>query len=311
MRRYSVSTMQSRRTAVPTDAYLSLLTTMALFGSAFASSKTVVGELPHQVAALLRFGGGAAVLVVITAALTRRRSTAGRLSRRQIVRCGSAGLLGVFAYNVCFFWGLSLAPSIDGSIIVPVLSPVLTAAALMAVGQERATVPRAGGLLLGLLGAAVFVLGIRGTDGGLTGQRLAGDLLYLLGAATWAAYSIISKKVLTGVDPLRATTVGTAVGAAALAAVAVPAMPGVDWPAVSSTAWANVAYLALGPTALAYLLFYRALAKVSASTATVMMFAVPVFGITCAVVFLDESFTTWQVVGSVIMLVGAVLALDL
>jgi hypothetical protein len=42
--------------------YLHLLVTMALFGGAFASSKTVVGELPHQVAAALRSGGGALVL---------------------------------------------------------------------------------------------------------------------------------------------------------------------------------------------------------------------------------------------------------
>ncbi|WP_447007702.1 hypothetical protein ACRAKI_15045 [Saccharothrix isguenensis] len=42
--------------------YVHLLVTMAVSGSALASSKTVVGELPHQVAAALRFGGGALVL---------------------------------------------------------------------------------------------------------------------------------------------------------------------------------------------------------------------------------------------------------
>ena len=44
----------SGRAAVPADAYLSLLATMAFFGSAFASSKVVVEQLPHQVAALSR-----------------------------------------------------------------------------------------------------------------------------------------------------------------------------------------------------------------------------------------------------------------
>jgi len=298
----------SARPAVPADAYLSLLATMVFFGSAFASSKVVVEQLPHQVAALLRFGGGAVILIVISAVLSVRRADSSRLTWRQIVRCGLVGLLGVFAYNLFFFWALSLAPSIDGSIIVPVLSPVLTAAALMVAGAERTTVSRGAGLLLGLVGAAAFFLGIRG--GGFSGSRLLGDVLFLLGAAAWAAYSIVSKRVLVGMESLRATTIATAVGALALLVPAAPALTAVDWASVSGTAWANVGYLAVGPTAVAYLLFYRGLAKVSPSTATVMMFAVPVFGIACSVFFLGESFTAWQVVGSIIMLAGALLAVN-
>jgi len=300
----------TNRSAAPIDAYLSLLATMAFFGSAFASSKVVVDQLPHQVAAVMRFGGGAVILLVIAAVMSRRNPGAARLTWSQVCRCGFVGLLGVFAYNLFFFWGLSLAPSIDGSIIVPVLSPVLTTAALMIAGKEGASLARGGGLLLGLGGAVVFFLGIRGTDGELSGSRLLGDLLFLLGAGAWAAYSIASKKVLIGLDPLRATTVATAVGAAALLVFAVPAVSEVDWAGVTGTAWANIAYLMVGPTAIAYLLFYRGLAKVSASTATVVMFAVPVFGITCAIVFLGESFTGWQILGSLVMLCGALLAVD-
>jgi hypothetical protein len=37
---------------------------MAFFGSAFASSEAVVDSMPHQVAALLRFGGGAIILAI-------------------------------------------------------------------------------------------------------------------------------------------------------------------------------------------------------------------------------------------------------
>ncbi|NMO50548.1 DMT family transporter [Actinoplanes sp. TBRC 11911] len=299
----------SGRSPVPVDAYLSLLGTMAFFGSAFASSKVVVEQVPHQVAAVLRFGGGALILLVIAAAMSRRRPDAPRLSWRQVVRCGLVGLLGVFAYNMFFFWGLTKAPSIDGSIIVPVLSPVLTTGALMVTRAERTTRSRAVGLVLGLLGALVFFLGIDEV-GGLGSSRIAGELLFLLGAVAWAAYSIASKRVLVGMDPLRATTVATTIGALFLLIFAVPAVSDTDWGALSGTVLANVIYLAIGPTAVAYLLFYRGLSKVSPSTATVMMFAVPVFGIACSVLFLGESFTAWQIIGSLIMLMGALLAVN-
>jgi drug/metabolite transporter (DMT)-like permease len=278
---------------------------MAFFGSAFASSKVVVGELPHQVAATLRFGGGAVILALFLLTVGRRRAP---ITRAAAVRAGLVGLLGVFAYNVFFFWGLSLAPSLDGTIIVPVMSPVLTTAFLVVTGKERASVARNIGLVVAVAGAALFFVSVGGVGGQLTGSRLAGDLIYLLGAVCWAAYTIVSKKVLVGVDPLRATAYGTSVGALALLAVATPSLPDVDWNAVSGVAWANVVYLAVGPTALAYLFYSRGLSVVAPSTATIMMFAVPVFGTVCSTLFLDESFTAGQLVGSIVTIVGALLA---
>lgn len=130
----------------------------------------------------------------------------------------------------------------------------------------------------------------------------------MFGAGCWAAYSIASKKVLVDVDPLRAVTYGTVVGAVALTIMAIPSLVDVNWTGVSYVAWVNVAYLAVGPTALAFLLYYRALRSVSPSTATMMMFTVPVFGIACSVLFLGESFTLVQAMGAVVMLIGALLA---
>ncbi|SCF35593.1 Permease of the drug/metabolite transporter (DMT) superfamily [Micromonospora echinospora] len=291
------------RGGVSVDAHLYLLTTMALFGSAFASSKVVVGHLPHQVAAVLRFGGGAVILLLITLAISRRGT--GTFSWRDALRAGAVGLLGVFGYNVFFFWGLSLAPSIDGSVIVPVLSPVITTAVMLVVSRERPSSSRLTGLLLGLGGAVVFFLG---AGVAIDSRRLTGDLVYLAGAVAWAAYSITSKRVLNRMDPLRATTSGTVVGALALAVFAAPSVGDADWSAVPGHVWVNVVYLAVGPTAVAYLFYYRGLRAVSPTTATVMMFSSPLFGITCSVAFLGESFHALQVVGALIMLVGALLA---
>jgi drug/metabolite transporter (DMT)-like permease len=286
--------------------YLDLLVTMVFFGTAFTSSKVVVGALPHDVAAALRFGGAAVVLVLVLCL----RPGSGRFVPRDLVRAGLVGLvglIGVTAYNFFFFWGLSLAPAIDGSVIVPVLSPVLTTVALLIAGRETASAMRILGLVIGLAGAVVFFVGIGGS-GGVTGSRLAGDLIYLLGAGCWAAYSIASKKVLHGVEPLRATTYATGVGALALALISVPSLSHVDWPGVPASAWANVAFLAIGPTAIAYVLYYRGLRAVSPATATITMFTVPVFGTVASVVFLHESFTAIQVVGALITIAGALLA---
>ncbi|WP_413797441.1 DMT family transporter [Streptomyces iranensis] len=286
--------------------YLLLTVTMLLWGSSFASSKSVVAQLPHSVAALLRFGGGAVALLAAVAVFGKPAATpaAARGARR---RAALAGVLGVFAYNGFFFWGLSLAPSLDAGIVIPVLSPVLTSALLLVTGRERASGRRLAGLALGLAGAAVFFFGAGGsTHGGTT--RLSGDLLYLLSAVCWAAYTLIGPRVLAGIDPLRAMTYATCAGAVLLGALAAPDLGEVHWNGVPAGLWLNVAFLAIGPAAVANLLYYRGVGTVGPASASLMMFMVPVVNTVCAMVFLGESFGGLQALGALVLLSGAVLA---
>ncbi|MET9633235.1 DMT family transporter [Lentzea sp. NPDC006480] len=282
--------------------YLYLITTMAFFGAAFTSSKVIVGEMPHSVAAAVRFGGGALVLFLLLLVLPGTQS----FTWPDALRAGGAGLIGVTGYNILFFWAISLAPATDGSVIVPVTAPVLTTLFFVVTGKEPATARRIGGLALAVAGSGVFFAGI-GVSG-FTPARLLGDVLYLGCAALWAVYSVLSKKILVGVEPLRATTYATGAGALGLVLLAVPSLPETQWTEVSTTGWVNVVFLAIGPTALAYFFYARGLRSVSAVTATVMMFAAPVFGTAFSVAFLGEPFTALQLIGAVITIVGALLA---
>ncbi|MFJ2195982.1 DMT family transporter [Streptomyces violaceusniger] len=284
--------------------YLLLTITMLLWGSAFSSSKSVVAQMPHTVAALLRFGGGAVALLAAVGLFGRPAAPA---SSRGGGRAALAGLLGVFAYNGFFFWGLSLAPSLDAGILIPVLSPVLTSAFLLVTGRDRPSGARLAGLALGLAGAVVFFFGAGGSaHGGAT--RLTGDLLYLLSAVCWAAFTLIGPRVLAGVDPLRATTYATCAGAVLLGALAVPDLGDTHWSELPAGLWLNVVFLAIGPAAVANLLYYRGVGAVGPASASLMMFMVPVINTVCAMLFLGESFGGLQALGALVLLSGAVLA---
>ncbi|WP_416973983.1 DMT family transporter [Streptomyces sp. 4F14] len=284
------------------SVYAMLTLNMALWGSAFPLSKAAVDTVPHQVAALLRFGfGGLALLGWLL--VTRSRIS---LTGKDLAKTAFAGALGVFGYNTLFFWGLSLAPSIDGSIIVPVFAPVLTTAFTVLIQRERSSTARNAGLALGIGGAVVFLLGV----GGLAdGKRLLGDLIYLAAAMCWAAYTLVSKRMLTG-DPVQATALATVSGSMMLAVVAVPSMSAVAWGGLSGGFWVMVAYLAIGPTAVAYVFYYRGVQAVGPSTASVMMFLSPVFGAGGAALFLDEKLNWTQGAGALLMLIGALLAVS-
>lgn len=298
------------------NPFLFLTVTMVLWGGAFSSSKTVVDQVPHTVAATLRFGGGAIALLVAMAVTGRRRSTraesrpdsatARPVTPRAAARAALAGVLGVFAYNGLFFWGLSLAPSLDGGILIPVMSPVLTSTFRLIGGREKPSRARGVGMALGLSGAAVYLIGAN--SGGAGTDRLAGDALYLLSALCWVAFTLAAPKVLADIEPLTAMTYATCAGALLLAVLAAPDLGRVHWSALPPQVWLNVAYLALGATAVGNVFYYRGISAVGPTSASLMMFLVPAVNTVCGTVFLGESFTPLQALGAAALLIGAALA---
>ncbi|MFJ5776224.1 DMT family transporter [Streptomyces sp. NPDC093094] len=286
------------------NPYLQLLVTMVLWGSAFSSSKSVVRYVPPEVAAVLRFGGAALALLVAVRLFGDRGA---RVSARGGRRAAAAGVLGVFAYNGFFFWGLSQAPSLDAGILIPVMSPILTSAFLLLTGKERAGAARTTGLALGLVGALVFFAGA-GSGAEAGSSRLWGDGLFLLSAVCWAGYTLLGSRVLAGADPLRATTYATCTGAVLLAVLAAPDMTKVHWSALPAGVWLNTVYLAVGAAALANLLYYRGVGAVGPANASLMMFTVPVVNTACSTLLLGESFGRLQATGAVVLLCGAALA---
>lgn len=280
-----------------------LLLTMILWGSAFPSSEWASRQVPHTVAALMRFGGGAIVLVAIMVFVRPHRV----LRPRDVARACLTGLVGVFGYNTVFFWGIALAPASDGSVLFPALAPTITTLALVVARQESLTRRRAAGLLIGVTSAVGFFLVTRSRVPPGS-HELLGDGLFVVGAAIWAAYTILSRKAMTGLDPGQATAFGMVAGAIALAGLAVPRLGSVHWGALPGGFWANAVYLSIGPTAVAYLLYSRGIRDVGAATASSMLFTVPLFGTAFSYIFLGESFTVAQATAAIVMLGGAYLA---
>lgn len=282
-------------------SYLSLVLVMALWGSAFASSKLAVQAVPHEVAAFVRFALAALILVPLHLVLGRREP---RLSIRDVGVAAGLGVVGVFGYNLFFFLALSLAPSADGTVIVPVTAPVITVAVTAVLARRRLATRTVMGLAAAVGGAAVFFAGIPG--GG--SNRLAGDLLFLAGAGCWAGYTILGAPVLRRLPPLTVTTYATAAGAVLLGGLAVPRLGTVSWSTMDTGFWLNQAYLVVLPTAFAYVLYYRSVRSVGPAMASSAMFLVPVFGLACSWILVGESITAVQAGGSASMMVGAWLA---
>jgi len=279
--------------------YLGLILTMVFWGSAFVGSKMIVFDVPPEVGAVLRFGLGALLMMGVLFHSAARPIP----DRGAWGKIGAVGLVGVTSFNTFFFWGLSLAPASDAAMIIPTLSPVFTAAAGMLFLGEPVRRNRLEGLAVSIFGAVLFFWGVIAHTSG-QGTRIWGDLLLVFAATSWSAYSILSRSLILRVGLLPATAWSMLLGTAALFLISVPGLAAVPWGGLSLRFWLVLAYLAVFPTVIAYLLWMEGIRAIGSGPATSFMFLAPVSALVLATVVLAERPTPLQGTGGAIMLFG-------
>lgn len=176
--------------------------------------------------------------------------------------------------------------------------------------HERPGPSRVLGLAIGFVGVALLVIGKSGWSGLSTGGALGivAMLACLLATLCYGLSASFTKRHLTGVHPL-ATATGSQIGAAM--GLALPMWWW--WPAApaSAGAWWAVAAVALLCTSVAYILFFRIIAKAGPSKALTVTFLVPVFALAYGSWFLGESITGWMVACGIVIVSGTALSTGL
>ena len=280
----------------------SLLTPIAAFftammwsGSWITGKLAVAGAPPLEISTA-RFVIAAAVLAGITIVT---RASLGTGSLRPVAL---AGFLGYCAYNAFVFVGLTMAPASDGALIVPTLIPVLTAVAATFVG-ERLTAMKIAGFALASAGVALVIVAGQGA-GDVSSRRLVGDVLMVLGAVCWAAYTVLGTIAMRTRSPLAVVTIAAPVGALCLIPLGFLEHGYADVAGWSATVWLNVLYLALFGSVTSFILFYWVVRRVGAGVAAMTSYLVPVLTLVMAVVLLGDRPQPLQLVGGVVILAG-------
>jgi drug/metabolite transporter (DMT)-like permease len=158
-------------------------------------------------------------------------------------------------------------------------------------------------MLIGLVGVAVLV----GVDVGGRGDELLGAGAVLLATLGYAAGPLIVKHKLTDADPLGPVTAAMAIAAIMLLPFGVG-----DFPSTTPTdeALASVIVLGLICSALAFLLFFRLIAEIGPSRATVITYVNPIVALALGVAILGESVTAGAIAGLLLILAGSWLSTD-
>ena len=182
------------------------------------------------------------------------------------------------------------------------VTPLLVAASGWLWLGQRLDMARVAGLLVGLAGV-LWLVGEGRAATTATADRWA--VIACLGAVACYAFTAhYSERRLPAVRPLAAAAGGQFVSAILLAPATLA-----FWPsrAPDLKAWAAVAGLAVLCTALAYVSFFRLIARVGAARTMVVLYLIPAFAVLWGVLFLDEAVSFAMAGGCALILVGVAL----
>jgi len=291
--------MTSQAPASPTMSaadWLLLVTLSILWGGSFFFAKLAVLELPPLTVALGRVAIAAAILVVLA------RMTGVALPDR-MAAWRPYLLMGLLNNAVPFgliFWGQTHIPS-GLAAILNATTPLFTVlVAHWATADEKLTPARLAGVAAGLAGVVVMI----GPDLlSELGANVLGQLAVLLAAVSYAFAGVFGRR-FRGEPPLRVAA-GQLAGSTLLLA---PVVILLDWPWTlappSATAIAALLALAALSTALAYLIFFRILARAGATNVALVTFLIPVSAILLGTLLLGEQIEPRHLAGMAAIAVG-------
>lgn len=282
----------SRSTFTNVDAGLTIVLAL-MWGVSFLFIKVAVDDVGPAWVVAGRTTVGAATLAVILLVRGRRYPT-GRDTWRHLA---VLGLLSNMLPWLLLAWAEQSIPS-GLTAVLNALTPSMTLAVAVAIGLERLTRSRVLGLLLALAGTTLAVWRELGADGGLLpvlGIVLA-TVLYGVGA-------VYAKRHVSGrFGPLQLAA-GQVLVSAVVTTVGALVFTGLPHGLEVDSAGSLLGLGALG-TGLAFLIFYRLLDSVGATSATLVTYLIPVVGLVAGAVVLGERFGPNVLVGLVVIIAG-------
>lgn len=266
----------------------------ALWGSSFTLIKVSLEGLTPSQLVLARLILGAAVLVAV--------ATARRVALPRGGVWGHVAGAALFG-NVIPFLLLSYGEQTTSAGIAGVLiggTPLLTLAiATLALSTERATTRKVVGLAAGFIGVVLVIAPWQASGGALTGQ------LACLGAAlSYAVGFVYVRKYLSprGLAPL-SLAASQLIAAVALQAVVTPFLA---WqtPELTGRVASSIVVLGVLCTGLAYVLYFRLIGDLGATTTSAVNYVVPVAAVVVSVLLLGEPVSWNLVLGGLVVLAG-------
>lgn len=286
----------------PTIAYIVMAFTPLFFSTNLIFGRSAIGEVAPFTLAFLRWLAVALVLAPMTWTARERIAGMSRHGHRHILLLG---FLGMWICGAMVYVGLQYTTATNATLLYTTSSVMIIMLEGMFYGRASGW-REAAGIVLALAGVVVIV--VKGSLAVLTALAFnAGDLIILAAAIAWAWYSVLQRHGEVATLPnLAAFGLVSATGALLLAPFAVSEyLAGAPMPK-SALAWQSLGGIILFASLLAFSAFQYGVRRLGPSLAGIFMYAMPVYGVALAAIFLGEAVKPYHLTGAALVIGGVV-----
>ena len=186
--------------------------------------------------------------------------------------------------------------------VINATAPLFGVACIAVVGLEPLIPRKVLGILIGILGVAVLK---GGTLLGQSSQGL-GILLCLGAAASYGVGSLWAKLKLKNTPPLSMATAQLLCSSAIMTVLAFSFDNPSQLLAASTESWLAILGLSLLSTSLAYIIFFRVVARSGPANVLLVTMLIPVSAIAMGFAFLGETLDMMEIIGTIIIILALV-----
>ena len=226
-----------------------------------------------------------------------------RVPRELWPRLVLAAVLNVAAWMVLMGLALLWLPAGEAALIAYTM-PIWASLLAWPVLGERPTLLRVIALVMAFAGLAAIM---GGNGFAATSAKTPGIIMALCGSISFAAGTVLTKKQPLNLPPLSAAAWQIGLGCLPVAVVA-PFIEQADFAAISELGWILIVASTVVQFCIAYVCWFAALARLSASVAAIGTMVVPVIAVVTSALVLHEPLGPGQIAALFFTLAGVVLA---
>jgi len=274
-----------------------------IWGSSFLWIKIGVENITPFVLVTVRISFGLVGLLVVMAV---QRQSFPR-DRNTIFKYIFMGVFNLVIPFMLITWGETKIDSSMAAILNGAQPLFVIVIAHFWLHDEKITLPRFGGLIIGFIGVVVLVAQDF-KPGSLQGDIL-GQLAVVFAAISYATALTFSRKYLRGTKPVVQSTMILVVGAIIMWTLT----PVVNGPLVlpsTPLTWIAVIWLGLLGLCIAYLLFFYLNNAWGPTRASLVTYIFPVVGVFLGIIFLNEQ-PSWNMVFGSLLVIGGIVVVNL
>ena len=261
-----------------------LITIQVLFGINYLASKLIVSAMTPGAWGALRTSSAFLVLLGVVV-----------IGRHKLPSTRDMGLLAVSAFfGIVLNQGLFLEglarTTVSRSALICSQIPTFVLLFSVISRQEKLSWVKAISFVAGITGVLILLKVDRFQ---MDSAYLAGDLMTLANAASFAMFVVMSRRIMARNDPWSATAVVFFFGSLGMMAYGGRDLFSTDFSVLGPGLFGAMVFVILGATVVTYYLNLWAVKRVQATRVAMYIFLQPVIASVLGIVFRDEVITPW------------------